>query len=427
MRLPELSVRRPVFASVLAMLLVSFGIMAFLQLSTREFPDISPPQVSVSTTYEGAAADVIEKRITQPLEDEIGGIEGIRAIRSSSSDGRSSITIEFELERDIDSAANDVRDRVARAERRLPDEADRPQVTKADSEASPLVYISLEASNLSVMEITDYAERYIIDRFTVLPGVASVNMYGGAQRSMRIWIDRDKLSARALTVADITAALRRENLELPAGRLESELYEFPIRVQRAYRSEADFRELVVGTGPDGHLWRLGEVARVEEAAATNRMIFLTNGRDSMAMGVVKQSNANTVEVLEAVQEEIKAIERDLPDGMGISSSGDASAFIRAAISGVYSAIAATILLVALVILLFLGTFRATLIPVICIPISLMGAIIALQVFGYSINLITLLAMVLAIGLVVDDAIVVLENIYRRIEEGEPPLLAAAHG
>jgi len=427
MLLPDLSVRRPVFASVLALLLVCFGFMAFLQLSTREYPDISPPQVSVDTTYEGAAADVIEKRITQPLEDEIGGIEGIRTIRSSSMDGRSSITIEFELDRDIDAAANDVRDRVSRASRRLPDEAERPRVTKADAEATALIYISLEADNLSAMEITDYAQRYIVDRLAVLPGVASVSIHGDSQRSMRIWIDRDKLSARQLAVSDITDALRRENLELPAGRLESVDFEFPVRVSRAYRTADQFSQLVIGRGPDGHLLRLGEVARVEEAAASKRKIFVTNGRDSMSMGVVKQSTANTVEVLDAVKEEIKAIARDLPEGMGVAASGDASAFIRSAINGVYWAIGMTIGLVALVILLFLGTLRATLIPVVCIPISLFGAIIALQVFDYSINLITLLAMVLAIGLVVDDAIVVLENIYRRIEEGEAPLLAAARG
>ena len=427
MLLPDLSVRRPVFASVIALLLACFGLMAFLQLATREYPDLSPVQVSVDTAYEGAAADVIEKRITQPLEDEIGGIEGIRAIRSASNDGRSRIDVEFDLGRDIDSAANDVRDRVARAERRLPDEAERPRITKADSETVPLNYISLEAESLSMMEITDYAERYIVDRFAVLTGVAAVNVYGGAQRSMRIWIDRDKLSARQLAVSDITDALRRENLELPAGRLDSEALEFPVRVQRAYRTADDFRELVIRRGGDGHLLRLGEVARVEEGAASNRRIFVTNGRDSMSMGIVKQSSANTIEVLDAVRAEIEAIQRDLPPGMALSASGDASAFIRAAIAGVYWAIGLTIGLVALVILLFLGTLRATLIPVVCIPISLFGALIALQALGYSLNLITLLAMVLAIGLVVDDAIVVLENIYRRIEEGEAPLLAAARG
>lgn len=427
MWLPQVSVQRPVFATVIALLLVSFGIMAFLQLSTREYPDMSPAQVSVQTDYEGAAADVVEKRITQPIEDEIGGIEGIRTIRSSSSDGRSSITVEFELGRDIDAAANDVRDRVSRASRRLPEEAERPQVTKADSETTPLVYMSVGGEAMSHMDTTDYAERYIVDRFAVLPGVASVQVYGGAPRSMRIWLDRQKLTARELAVSDVLAALRRENVELPAGRLDSTFVELPVRVERGYRTADDFARMVVRRGSDGHLVRLAEVARVEEGPATRRQVFYSNGENSVSIGVVKQSDANTIEVLDAIHEEMLAVQADLPDGMGIASSGDASAFIRAAINGVYTTIALTIALVAFVILLFLGTLRATLIPVVCIPVSLLGAVIALQAMDYSLNLITLLAMVLAVGLVVDDAIVVLENIYRRIEEGEPPLLAAAAG
>jgi multidrug efflux pump len=427
MKLSELSVKRPVFATVLALLLAAFGVMAFSQLPTREYPDVSPAQVSVRTVYSGAAADVIETRITQPIEDEISGIEGIRSIRSTSTDGSSSINIEFELSRDIDAATNDVRDKVSRAVRRLPVEAEKPTVSKADSDSSPIIYISLDAENMAVIELTDYAERYIVDRFAVLPGVASVNVFGAGAKSMRIWVDRHKLAARELTVSDIGTALRRENVELPAGLLESVMMEFPVRLERSYRTEQDFRSLVLATGEDGHLIRLGEVARVEVASATSRRLFLTNGQESMGMGIVKQSNANTVEVLSAIRAELEAIREDLPPGVGISTSGDASAFIRAAISGVYKAIFATTSLVALVILLFLGTFRATLIPVVCIPLSLLGATIALQVAGFSVNLITLLAMVLAIGLVVDDAIVVLENIYRRVEEGEPPLLAAING
>ncbi|WOJ97265.1 efflux RND transporter permease subunit [Congregibacter brevis] len=427
MRLPEISVQRPVFATVIALLLVSFGVMAFLQLSTREYPDMSPAQVSIVTNYEGAASDVVETRITQPIEDEIGGIEGIRTIRSSSADGRSTITVEFELGRDIDAAANDVRDRVSRASRRLPEEAERPQVTKADSETTPLVYISVAGEGMSPMDITDYAERYIVDRFAVLPGVASVRVFGGAPRSMRIWLDRQKLSARQLAVSDVLAALRQENVELPAGRLDSQYMELPVRVERSYRSAMDFRRLVVRRGDDGHLVRLAEVARVEEGPSTRRRLFFSNGENSVSVGVVKQSDANTVEVLDKVQKEMRAIDNDLPDGMAVASSGDASAFIRAAINGVYTTIALTIALVSFVILLFLGTIRATLIPVVCIPVSLLGAVIALQAMGYSLNLITLLAMVLAVGLVVDDAIVVLENIFRRVEDGEPPLLAAAGG
>ena len=400
MWLPEVSVKRPVFATVIALLLAAFGSMAFTQLATREYPDVSPAQISISTDYSGAAADVIETRITQPIEDEISGIDGIKSIRSSSRDGRSTINIEFELSRDIDGAANDIRDKVSRVIRRLPDDAEQPRVQKSDSDAFPIVYISLEAGSMPVMELTDYAQRYIVDRFAVLPGVSSVNVFSSGSKSMRIWIDRMKLAARQLTVSDVVDSLREENLELPAGRIESTTMEFPIRLQRSYRSEQDFRELVLKVGEDGQLVRLGEVAKVELGSSQSRFLFITNGSDSMAMGIVKQSNANTVLVLEAINAEIEAIARDLPDGMAISTSGDASAFIRAALSGVYWAIFLTTGLVALVILLFLGNMSATLIPVVCIPLSLMGATIALQAYGYSINLITLLAMVLAIGLVV---------------------------
>jgi multidrug efflux pump len=427
MWLPELSVKRPVFATVIALLLAAFGSMAFNQLSTREYPDVSPPLISISTEYSGAAADVIETRITQIIEDEISGIDGIKSVRSSSQDGRSNINIEFDLKRDIDAAANDIRDKVSRVINRLPEDAEQPRVQKSDSDAFPIIYISLEAAAIPVMELTDYTERYIVDRFAVLPGVASVNVYSSGTKSMRIWIDRKNLAARQLTVSDVVEALRQENLELPAGRLESTEMEFPIRLQRSYRTDKDFRELVLKVGGDGQLVRLGDVAKVEVGSSSSRFLFITNGSDSMAMGIVKQSKANTVVVLEAINKEIEAIARDLPDGMAISTSGDASAFIRAALSGVYWAIFLTTGLVALVILLFLGNVSATLIPVVCIPLSLMGATIALQAFGFSINLITLLAMVLAIGLVVDDAIVVLENIYRRIEKGEAPLLAAYKG
>lgn len=427
MLLPELSVKRPVFATVIALLLAAFGAMAFNQLSTREYPDVSPPLISISTEYAGAAADVIETRITQIIEDEISGIDGVKSVRSSSQDGRSNINIEFDLNRDIDAAANDIRDKVSRVINRLPEDAEQPRVQKSDSDAYPIIYISLEAASIPVMELTDYTERYIVDRFAVLPGVASVNVYSSGTKSMRVWIDRKNLAARQLTVSDVVDALRQENIELPAGRIESTAMEFPIRLQRSYRSEKDFRELVLKVGDGGQLVRLGDVAKVEVGSSSSRFLFITNGSDSMAMGIVKQSKANTVDVLAAINKEVEAIARDLPEGMAISTSGDASAFIRAALNGVYWAIFLTTGLVALVILLFLGNLSATLIPVVCIPLSLMGAMIALEAFGFSINLITLLAMVLAIGLVVDDAIVVLENIYRRIEKGEAPLLAAYKG
>ncbi len=427
MVLSDICIKRPVLASVIALMIAVFGVFAFQQLSTREYPDIAPAQVSVSVSYPGASADIVESRITQVIESELSGIEGIKAMRSNSIDGRSSINIEFNLGRDIDAAANDVRDYVSRVRGRLPDEAQDPRINKADSDGRPIIYISLVSNSWNSMELSDYAERYLKDRFSVIPGVSSVNILGGGTPSMRIWVDKQKLIARDLTVLDVVQALRQENIELPAGIVESRDLEFPVRIARNYQNEDDFRELVVHRGDDGHLVRLEEVARIELERVNRRRVFSVNGGDGMAIGVVKQSTANTVDVLEGIHKEMDAIAQSLPPGVSITSSGDASEFIRAAISNVYSTILITIGLVAFVLWVFLGNWRSLLIPVVCIPLSLLGSFIALWAFGYSINLITLLAMVLSIGLVVDDAIVVLENIHRRVEEGEPPLLAAYYG
>jgi len=427
MVLSDISIKRPVFATVLSIIMAVFGLFAFQELSTREYPDISPAQVSVSTDYPGAAADIVENRITQVLEGELSGIEGIKSMRSTSIDGRSSINMEFVLTRDIDAAANDVRERVSRVRRRIPEEALDPRINKADSDARPIIYISLESSNWSTMELTDYADRYIKDRFAVIPGVASVNVLGGGDPAMRIWLDKKKLISRNLTVLDVLTALQSENIELPAGLIESETREFPVRISRAYGSAEDFQKLVVAQGDDGHLVRLGEVAEVNVDRANFRRVFQVNNNDGMSIGIVKQSTANTVEVLDAIHAEIKVLADAMPNGVQLTTSGDASEFIRAAIDNVYGTIIATLILVALVLWLFLGNWRALVIPIVCIPLSLLGSFVALWFFGYSVNLITLLAMVLSIGMVVDDAIVVLENIYRRIEEGEPPLLAAYNG
>lgn len=427
MLLSDVSVKRPVFASVLAAMMAIFGLFAYDQLTTREYPDITPARVSVSTGYPGASADIIESRITQVIESELSGIEGIKSMSSRSIDGRSSINIEFEISRDIDQAANDVRERVSRIVQRMPREANEPRIQKADSDAQPIIFISLASDKWSTMELTDYAARYVKDRFAVIPGVAAVNVFGGGSPAMRIWLDKKKLVARDLTVLDVVAALREENIELPAGRIESQTREFPVRVSRAYENVDDFRQLVIARGDKGQLVRLSEVAEVSVDRANFRRIFQVNGQDSMAIGVVKQSSANTVDVLDGVHKEIERLKQSLPAGVNVSSSGDASVFIRAAIKNVYGTIILAVALVALVLWLFLGNWRALVIPVVCIPLSLLGSFIALWMFGYSINLITLLAMVLSIGMVVDDAIVVLENIYRRIESGEAPLLAAYNG
>ncbi len=427
MWLSDVSVKRPVFATVISMLLVAFGILSFSFLPLREYPDINAPVVSVSTTYIGASSEVIETRITQVIEDQISGIEGIKSIRSSSRDERSSINVEFELSRNIDEAANDVRDRVSRVLNRLPEDVESPIVAKRDSDARPVMYTNISSSEFSLMQLHDYVERYIADRFSVIPGVSTVDIGGGARPSMRIWLDRLDLAARNLTVADIEAALRRENVELPAGRIESAEREFRVRLERSYQTPEDFRALVLTRGDDGHLIRLGEVATVELAPSNTRETFRSNGQITVGMYISKQSNANTLETLEAVKAEIAEVQKTLPEHMELITSSDDSLFIREAISSVYETIALTTVLVSLVILAFLGSFRTMLIPAVTIPICLTSAFIALAAFGYSVNLITLLALVLSIGLVVDDAIVVLENIYRRIETGEAPLLAAYNG
>ena len=426
MWLSDVSVKRPVFATVISLTLVAFGILSFSVLPLREYPDITPPVVSISTSYPGASNDVVESRVTAVIEDQISGIEGIKSIRSSSRYGGSFINIEFDLDRDIDSAANDVRDRVSRVNRSLPEDVRPPEVRKQDSDARPVMYINVVSTQMSRMELTDYTDRYIADRFAVIPGVANASVFG-ARPAMRIWIDRLALAARDLTVTDVEAALRRENLELPAGRIDTATRELTVRIARGFQNAEDFRQLVITRGEDGHLVRLGEVAEVEVAPRDHRSIYRANALPTVSIGIIKQSTANTLGTLETVKAEIVGLNETLPEHITLSTGSDDSVFIREAINSVYRTIAVTIVLVSLVILAFLGSLRTMIIPAVTIPICLVSAFIALAAFGFTVNLITLLALVLAIGLVVDDAIVVLENIHRRIEEGEPPLVAAFNG
>ena len=427
MWLSDTSVKRPVFASVISMLLVGFGVLSFQSLQVREYPDIQSPTLSITSTYPGASAAVIETQVTQALEDSVSGVEGIESLRSSSSDGRSSINITFDLSRDIDEAANDVRDRVSRIQNTLPEDLDAVTIAKQDSDATPIIFVTVSSTNLEPMELRDFVDRFILDQFSVVPGVSQVSVFGAGGPSVRVWLNRLELAARNLTVADIEGALRRENLELPAGRVDSVDREFPVRVSRGYSDPEDFRQLVVGRGQDGQLIRLAEVARVELGPEDFRTTFLMGGVSSTALGVTKQSTANTVEVIAGVHETIDRLNNSLPDDMSLATAADSSVFINSAIKGVYQTILITTLLVGIVIFLFLGSARAMIIPMITVPVCLVSSFIALNLLGYSINLITLLALVLAIGLVVDDAIVVLENIYRRIEKGEAPLLAAFKG
>jgi len=428
MWLSDTSVTRPVFATVLSLLLLALGVLSFMQLTVREYPDISPPVISINTGYPGASAEVIESRITQIIEGEISGVAGIKTITSNSRDGFSNISVQFELAVDIDDATNDIRDKVSAVLGRLPDEADVPTIAKRDADAIPILFMSLiNNTHMTQMEVADYADRYIVDRFSVISGVSQVNFPQTLRPSMRIWLDRQALAARNLTVIDIQNALLRENIELPAGRLESRDKEFTARIARNYQTADDFRALVIKRGEDGHFIRLGEIADVVVAERNPRNIFRTNGQDMVSIGIIKQSTANTLEVLDAVKAEASRIIEELPDGMSLVYASDDSLFIREAINKVYITIAEATAFVGLVIFLFLGSFRAMLIPLLTIPICLVAAFTVLAAFGFSVNLITLLALVLSIGLVVDDAIVVLENIHRRIEEGEPPLLAAYNG
>jgi multidrug efflux pump len=429
MILSDISVTRPVLASVMSLLLIAFGVIAFDRLPLREYPDIDPPVVSIETVYPGAAANVVETRITRLIEDRIAGVEGIRYVQSTSEDGRSAISVEFEIDRDVDAAANDIRDRVSTVLDDLPDEADPPEIQKVDSNEDVIMWLNLASDRLSVPELTDYAERYLVDRFSVLRGVARVRVGGAQVYAMRVWLDRRELAARNLTVTDVESALRAENLELPAGSIDSKDRQFTVRLQRSFQTPEDFTRLVLARGADdGYLVRLGDVARVERSAAEDRLFFRGNGIPMVGIGIIKQSTANTLEVAQAAKAEVARLNPTLPEGMSIEQSYDTSVFVEEAVNEVYKTLFIAIALVLGVIFLFLGSVRAMLVPAVTVPVSLVATFLALYLFGFSINILTLLALVLAIGLVVDDAIVVLENIHRRMEEyGETRLVAAFRG
>ena len=427
MRLSDISIERPVFATVLSLLLIVLGVMSYSRLTLRELPAIDPPVVSVDVTYPGASAGVVETRITQVLEDALAGIEGIESLQSRSVNGRSSVTIEFTLERDIEAAANDVRDAVSRVTGRLPDEADPPEVQKADSDSEVIMWLNMSSTKMDTLQLTDYADRYVLDRLSALNGVSQVRVGGQQRYAMRIWLDRDALAARGLTASDVENALRAENVELPAGRVESESRDFTLRVERTYLKPEDFAQIPLGKGADGYVLRLGDVARAELESSERRAYFRSNGTPNVGLGIVKTSTANSLDVAVAARAEAEQIQKTLPEGTRIFVAFDSTIFIEAAVERVWSTLFEAIALVLLVIWLFLGSVRAAIIPAVTVPVCLIAAFIALYAFDFSINLLTLLALVLCIGLVVDDAIVVLENIQRRADLGEPSLVAAKRG
>ncbi len=429
MTLSDLSVRRPVLATVFSLIIIAFGLVSFSRLPLRELPDVDRPVVSVDVSYRGASAQVVETQVTRVIEDQLSGIEGIDAISGNSRDGRASVNIEFNLGRDLEAAANDVRNAVSRARQQLPLDVDEPIIRKADADADPIIWLSLTSTTLDPVTLSDYAERYIVDQLSVINGVASVNV-GSARAALRIWLDTNALAARGLTVDDVEAALRAQNVELPAGYVQSVERDYQVRIARAFQTPEEFARLPLRTASStgAAVVRLGDVSRIEMAPEETRRLFRANGVEQVGLGIVRQSQSNALDVGREVKARAAELGRNLPPGTAITVTYDSTVFIDRAIQRVGQTLLEASALVILVIYLFLGSWRAAFIPAAVIPVCLIGAFAVLAVFGFTINLLTLMALVLAIGLVVDDSIVVLENAQRRIDTlGEPPTMAALRG
>jgi multidrug efflux pump len=425
-KLSQVSIERPVLAIVMSLLILIFGMISIPRLPNRELPDVDPPVVSVTTIFPGAAPEVVETSITQPLEDQLIAIEGVKHLSSVSREQVSEITVEFELYRDVDLAANDVRDRVGRARPLLPEEVEDPIVAKREADASPIVWLALFGTVTDQVELSTFAETHIKDRLSKLPGVSEVIIGGERRYSMRVWIDNSRLTAQQLTVADVAEALRAENVDIPSGRIEGPAREFTVRTLGELSTPEAFERLIVADRAGSPI-RLSDIGEVRVGAEDDRKLVRFNGRPAVGLGVVRQSKANTLDVVEAVDREIGDIRKSLPAGVEIESAFDSSVFIRRSIRDVTETILLAIVLVVLVIYVFLRSMRATIIPVVAIPVSIVGAITVLDLLGFSINTLTLMGMTLAIGIVVDDAIVVLENVARWIEDGVPPFEAARRG
>jgi multidrug efflux pump len=426
MQVSDLFIRRPVFAVVVSLLLIVGGLASLVYLPVREYPAVDRPVVSVSTVYRGASNEVIESRVTEIIESAVAGIEGIRQISSQSQNDRSSVSIEFEVSRNPEAATSDVRDAVSRVIGRLPDGADTPVVRKVDANASPVLWIGVTSETLDSLELSDYLKRVYVDRLSTVPGVANVYLGGERRYAMRIWVDRPALAARGLTVQDLENAIKRQNVELPGGRIESAQRELTVKTDSRLATPEEFEQVIV-SNRNGYLVRLGEVARVEVGAEDTRFEFYQSGKVAIGLGIVRQSTANTLSVADAVRAEVDKLAESLPPGTAAEVLYDESQFIRASINGVLKTLLEGLGLVILVILLFLRDWRSTIVAMVAIPVSIIAAFMVMAFFGASINVLTLLAIVLAIGIVVDDAIVEIENVHRRIEEGQPPLLASFDG
>ena len=426
MQLPELSIRRPVFATVLSLLIVLVGVVSFNRLVIREYPKIDNPTVTVETRYVGASSAVVESQVSKVLEDSLSGVEGLDVITSISRQEQSQITVKFLLTRDPDAAAADVRDKVSRVRQRLPVGIDEPVIAKVEADAQPVIWLSFSSDTMNTLQLTDLANRIAKPMMQTAPGVADVRIFGERKYAMRVWLDTDRLAAYRLTTQDIEDALRKSNVEVPAGRVESQMRVFNITTATDLRQPEEFNDIVI-RNVNGMAIRLRDVARIEQGPLAERFSVRYNGNEAIALGVLRNSTANPLELSKAITAMMPRIKESLPPGVNIEVANDSSVFIEKSIEAVFTTIFEAAALVSLVIFVFLRTLRASIIPLITIPVSLVGTFALMALFGFSINSLTLLALVLAIGLVVDDSIVVLENIYRYIEMGMEPFAAAIKG
>lgn len=427
MFLTDISIKRPVFATVMSLALVLFGIVTFNKIPLRELPDVETAKVSVSVDYKGASASIIDSQITQKVEDRVGGTPGLINISSKSQDERSTIDLEFDLGVDLDTAANDVRDRVARIIDELPDQAEPPQITKASAARTTTMWLAFQSPTMSDLELTDYADRYLKDYFANVGGVGEIRLGGERELSLRIWLDPTAMAARNITIQELEDTLRKQNVEFPAGKVESKKMDLVIKVQKAYVELEDYKELIIARNIDGSIVKLRDVARIEIGALNTSTLFKGNGKQNVGLGIYQQSTANTIEVAKLIKEKILEIRPTLPSGSTLEVAFDRSTYIEEAINEVYRTIIIAIILVILIIYLFLGNLTAVIIPAVAIPVCLISTFLAIYLADFTLNLFTLMAIVIAIGIVVDDAIVMGENIYRRMENGETSLVAAFKG
>lgn len=426
MSLSSISIQRPVLAIVMSIIIIVFGVLGYTYLGIREFPSVDPPIITVSTSYVGANADVIESQITEPLEESVNGIAGIKSLTSSSRDGRSTITVEFDIDVDLEAAANDVRDRVSRSLSVLPPDIDMPIVAKADADATPIVFLNVQSDTRDLLQLTEIANNVFKERLQTINGVSSVQIWGEKKYAMRLWLDPAKLAAFQLSPVDVRNALNRENVELPSGRIEGDDTELSIRTIGRLQTEAEFDNLIVKED-DGNIVRVKDIGYSQLGAENERTILRRDGVPMVGVVLISQAGANNIAIADEFYKRLEQIKKTLPPDIKTGIGFDITTFIRESIKEVEQTIIVAFALVVMIIFLFLRDWRTTIIPVLVIPISLIGAFFIMYVADFSINVLTLLGIVLAIGMVVDDAIIVLENIYTKIENKMDPVEAGKKG